>query len=186
VRILGIDPGSRVTGYGVVDLDGGKLTRVAGGVVRPGHRDLAQRLADIYSELCAVIAATSPDCAALESVFAAHNARSALILGQARGAALLACGIAQLRVAEYAPTQVKGAVAGYGGAGKAQVQNMVQRLLGLDELPAADEADALAIAICHGHSSSGVGRSDDVTPRSRTRPRRRPDPRAFRTGGEIR
>jgi crossover junction endodeoxyribonuclease RuvC len=164
----------------VVDLDGANLTRVAGGVIRPGQRELAQRLADIYSELRSVIAATSPECAALESVFAAHNVRSALILGQARGAALLACGIEQLRVAEYAPSQVKAAVAGYGGAGKTQVQNMVQRLLALSELPATDEADALAIAICHGHSSSGVGRSTAAAPRTRSGPRRRPrDPAAW-------
>ena len=157
MRILGIDPGSRATGYGVVELDGSALCHVESGVIRPPKAALAVRLAHIFGELERVIAATRPDTGALEAIFASHNARSALVLGHARGAALLACGRAGLEVGEYAPSQVKGAVVGYGAAAKSQVQRMVQKLLGLPESPASDAADALAVAICHGHSSRGVG-----------------------------
>ena len=155
MRILGIDPGSRATGYGVVEFDGSRLRRVVGGVIRPPQSALAARLAGTFAALERVIAETTPAGAALESVFAARNVRSALLLGHARGVALLACGMVDLPTAEYAPTQVKGAVVGHGGASKAQVQRMVQQLLGLAESPPADEADALAVAICHGHASRG-------------------------------
>ena len=157
MRILGIDPGSRATGFGVVEFEGSLLRHVASGVIRPPEGALAARLAHIFAELERVIAATRPDGSALEAVFASHNARSALVLGHARGAALLACGRAGLDVGEYAPAQVKTAVAGYGAAAKTQVQRMVQKLLGLPESPASDAADALAVAICHGHSARLVG-----------------------------
>ena len=153
LRILGIDPGSRATGYGIVDFEGSALRRVASGVVRPpADAPLARRLAVIYSELVEVIERFSPERAALEGVFAARNPRAALQLGQARGAALLACGLAELDATEYTPMQVKVAVVGYGRASKQQVQQMVERLLALPARPASDEADALAIAVCHGHS----------------------------------
>jgi crossover junction endodeoxyribonuclease RuvC len=152
VRILGIDPGSRATGYGVIEVEGSSLARVAGGVIRPAAEPLPERLGQIALALENVIAETRPDGAAVESVFAARNARSALLLGQARGAALVACGRSGLETAEYAPTRVKQAVVGYGSAPKPQVQRMVQRLLALAVLPASDEADALAIAICHAHT----------------------------------
>jgi crossover junction endodeoxyribonuclease RuvC len=159
VRIIGIDPGSRATGYGVVDLQGAKLSRVASGVIRPDPaRPLGERLAAIYEGLAGVIAATRPERAAVESVFAAKNARAALMLGQARGVALLACGIARLDAAEYSPMQVKLAVTGHGAASKEQVQRMVERLLVLASLGAADEADALAVAVCHAHSAPRGGR----------------------------
>jgi crossover junction endodeoxyribonuclease RuvC len=153
VRILGIDPGSRATGYGVVEVEGSRLARVAGGVIRPGAPLLSERLACIVATLEGVIQKTDPEGSALESVFTARNPRSALLLGQARGAALAACGIAGLPAAEYAPAQVKRAVVGYGAARKEQVQRMVQRLLGLASPPPADEADALAVAICHANWS---------------------------------
>lgn len=158
MRILGIDPGSRATGFGVVDFDGGRPRRVAGDVIRTAEGSLVVRLTRIFAELERVIAATKPDAAALESVFASHNVRSALVLGHARGAALLACGRAGLPVAEYAPAQVKGAVAGYGRAAKGQVQRMVARLLALEACPPVDEADALAVALCHGHGARGLER----------------------------
>jgi crossover junction endodeoxyribonuclease RuvC len=150
VRVLGIDPGSVATGWGIVDWAGSSLHHVASGVVRPGSGDPAERLARIHAELFALVQAHAPQTAALEAVFVARNPRSALKLGQARGVALAVCGAVGLLPAEYAPARVKGAVAGYGAADKAQVQAMVQRLLGLPRLPARDAADALAIAICHG------------------------------------
>jgi crossover junction endodeoxyribonuclease RuvC len=153
LRILGIDPGSRATGWGVVELSGSRLRRIDGGVIRPGEAPVADRLLAIFAGLRAAIAANAPDAAAIESVFAARNPRSALLLGQARGVALLACAEGALGCAEYAPMQVKGAVSGFGAAPKDQVQRMIQRLLGLAAPPPTDEADALAVAICHGHSA---------------------------------
>lgn len=169
MRILGVDPGTRATGYGVVEFGpspseparGGArgLRRVAGGVIRPDSgAPLGERLAGIHAELCALIERFQPDGTAVENVFSARNARSALTLGHARGVALAALATSGLETGEYSPSQVKLAVVGHGAAAKPQVQRMVQRLLGLEKLPAADEADALAIAICHGHSR-GSGRS---------------------------
>ena len=155
MRILGVDPGTRATGYGLVDLEGSRLSRVAGGVIRPGEGPLGQRLAGIQARLAAVIEEFSPDCTAVEGVFASRNARSALTLGHARGVALAVLAASGLEPGEYSPAQVKLAVVGHGSAAKSQVQRMVQRLLGLVELPPADEADALAVAICHGHSQAG-------------------------------
>ncbi|MFQ5513375.1 MAG: crossover junction endodeoxyribonuclease RuvC [Myxococcota bacterium] len=153
MRILGIDPGSRATGYGVVEREGASLRRVGGGVIRSeGGVTLAARLARIHAELRRVIGEHRPDAAALEAVFSARNPRSALLLGQARGAALAACGGAGLTAAEYSPSQVKQAVVGYGAADKRQVQLMVQRLLALGAPCPSDESDALAVAICHAHS----------------------------------
>ncbi len=147
---MGIDPGSRAMGYGVVQREGSKLRRIGSGVIRPRGGSMPERLAELYEKLSAVIAEHSPETAALESVFLARNPRSALLLGQARGVALAACGAAGLDTAEYAPTEVKMAVAGYGRAEKSQVQGMIVRLLALDRVPGSDEADALAVAICHG------------------------------------
>jgi crossover junction endodeoxyribonuclease RuvC len=180
VRILGIDPGSRATGYGVVEVDGSRLVRLAGGVIRPGAQLLSERLACIVATLESVIQKTDPQASALESVFTARNPRSALLLGQARGAALVACGIAGLPTEEYAPAQVKRAVVGYGAAGKEQVQRMVQRLLGLASLPATDEADALAVALCHANWSRSPIPPRSAKPRAARRsatPVRRATPR---------
>lgn len=152
MRILGIDPGTRATGYGVVEFEGSVLRRVAGGVVRPRDGDLALRLHELYCALEQMVRETAPDRAALEAVFSARNPRSALLLGHARGVALAACAATGLVPEEYAPGRIKRAVVGYGGASKSQVQRMVQRLLGLAAPPPVDEADALAVAICHGHS----------------------------------
>ncbi len=149
LRILGIDPGSRATGYGIVRRDGSRFSRVDGGVIRPNGATVAERLSQILAGLRVVVEAQRPDAAALESVFTAKNPRSALLLGEARGVALAVCGAAGLETAEYAPTEVKLAVVGYGRADKSQVQQMVQRLLGLAGPPPQDEADALAVAICH-------------------------------------
>jgi crossover junction endodeoxyribonuclease RuvC len=155
IRILGIDPGLNRTGYGVIEIGGGRLRHVAAGVIRVPSGDLAQRLAHILGELAGVIRATQPSEAVVEKVFVNINAQSTLLLGQARGAALCAAVTAGLKVHEYTALQVKQAVVGYGKADKIQVQKMVQRLLALERAPGPDAADALACSICHAHSGAG-------------------------------
>jgi crossover junction endodeoxyribonuclease RuvC len=155
VRILGIDPGSRVLGYAVLDCDDGarrRLRYVECGVVE-ARRDapLERRLAEIAEGLEEVIRELGPQTVAAEDVFTAGNARSALLLGQARGAALAVCGRAGLRVHAYAPAVVKQAVTGRGRAPKDQVARMVQVLVGLRKVPRADAADALAVAVAHAN-----------------------------------
>lgn len=157
MRILGVDPGTRATGYGVIDLSGSRLRRVDSGVIRLPSGTLAGRLATVHREIAAVIQELRPESAAVESVFSARNARSALLLGHARGVVLATFALAGLSSDEYSPTAVKTAVVGYGAASKFQVQQMVQRLLLLPAPPPSDEADALAVAICHGHSRGGRG-----------------------------
>jgi crossover junction endodeoxyribonuclease RuvC len=151
-RILGIDPGSRATGYGVVDTDGQRSRAVHFGVIRvAGDLPLARRLDLLYAGLVAVVEEYGPDEAAIEEIFTAKNARSALVLGHARGVLLLAAG-RHCEVHEYAARKVKKAVAGYGQADKHQVGHMVKTLLGLPKVPAQDAADALAIALCHAYA----------------------------------
>ncbi len=160
MRILGIDPGSTATGYGVVDYSRGRLTHVTHGVIRTHRSDsLAARLARIHSYVLEVAQKNTPDSSVVEKVFLASNPRSALVLGQARGAALAALATHGLEVHEVSAREVKKAVAGTGAAQKKQVQSMVVRLLNLDSSPPTDAADALAIAICHAHAGrlSGVG-----------------------------
>jgi crossover junction endodeoxyribonuclease RuvC len=155
LRILGIDPGTAITGYGVVEGDGDGLSLGAYGAIKtPSNKPLPQRLQQIYRELRALIAELAPDSAAVEELFFSKNARTALAVGHARGVALLALTDAGLPIQEYKPAEVKQAVAGYGNAPKDQVQGMVQLLLGLDQIPRPDDAaDALAVAICHFHSA---------------------------------
>ena len=148
-RVLGIDPGSRRTGYGVVDWRRGALRYVASGCVATADGVFANRLADIYRGVGTVIASHAPDEFAVEEVFVARNPASALKLGQARGVAIAAAVGAGLAVREYASRAVKLAVVGTGRAEKEQVQYMVRAMLGLDAAPSADAADALAVAICH-------------------------------------
>jgi len=142
------------TGYGVIEAAGGRLAYVGSGVIRVPPGELAQRLAHILSGLAEVIRATQPSEAVVEKVFVNVNAQSTLLLGQARGTALCAAVAAGLKVHEYTALQVKQAVVGYGKADKLQVQKMVQRLLALERVPAADAADALACSICHAHSAA--------------------------------
>jgi crossover junction endodeoxyribonuclease RuvC len=154
VRILGIDPGSLVTGYGVVERRGARVHHIAHGTLRPPRAAaLAGRLAAIHAGLSRVIEAHRPDLVVVEQVFVAVNVRAALVLGQARGVALAAASAAGLGVEELSPQQVKRAVVGTGTARKAQVQHMVQRLLGLEVAPPQDAADALAAALCRAHHS---------------------------------
>ena len=157
VRILGIDPGLRVTGFGVLDRTGQTLRYVGSGVVRTAGVALPQRLKVILDSLGEVIAEHAPDQVAVEKVFVNVNPESTLLLGQARGAAICAAVARGLPVAEYTALQVKQAVVGNGHAAKDQVQDMVRRLLALPGDPAADAADALACAICHAHGGMGLG-----------------------------
>lgn len=153
MRILGIDPSSVATGFGLIDRADGALRHVAHGVLRPPRAaPLPERLAFLQRGLAEVIVTHRPDLGVVERVFVARSPRSALVLGQARGIALAALGLAGLPVHEVAPRQVKQAVVGEGGAEKRQVQLMVSRLLGLERAPATDAADALAAAICQAHA----------------------------------
>lgn len=152
MKILGIDPGLRVTGFGVITKQGNKLSYIASGTIRTPDADLPQRLKTILDGVSEVITSYQPDCAVIEKVFVNVNPQSTLLLGQARGAAICALVKANLNVAEYTALQVKQAVVGQGKAHKEQVQDMVQRLLLLSGTPSSDAADALAVAICHAHS----------------------------------
>ncbi len=153
VRILGLDPGSRVCGYGVIDERDGELTYVECGLLTaPESRPMEERLGEIARGLREVIAELAPAVVAVEDVFVRENARTALALAQARGMALAVIGLAGLRVASYPPALVKKSVAGSGGAGKDQIARMVQVLIGLRSLPRADATDALAVAITHGRT----------------------------------
>ena len=159
MRVFGIDCGTEFTGYGVVELDASarttKLVHCAAGTIRLNKKHkTGDRLAQVYAELTALIALHQPDVIAIEEVFFSANAKSALKLGQVRGVALLAASLSGKPVAEYAPLSIKSAVVGYGLAAKEQVQFMVMRLLDLQVAPdSPDAADALAIAICHLHTS---------------------------------
>lgn len=153
VRILGIDPGSRVTGYGVIDVVGVKPCYVASGCIRTAEGALEQRLAQIYAGLSEVVGLHRPNQVAIERVFMAKNPDSALKLGQARGAALVCMANHGLGLAEYAARQIKQAVTGQGGADKEQVQHMVTAILQLSTTPQADAADALAIALTHAYNA---------------------------------
>jgi crossover junction endodeoxyribonuclease RuvC len=156
-RILGIDPGLRITGFGLIVCVGGKLTYVTSGCIRNTSGSLPDRIAMILRDLSGVIAAHHPTEVAVEKVFVNVNPNSTLLLGQARGAAISAAVLADLPVTEYTALQVKQAVVGHGKAAKEQVQDMVRRLLALSATPSADAADALACAICHAHGREGMG-----------------------------
>jgi len=162
MRVFGIDCGTEITGFGVVDSDdSGPLTRIVcktSGAIRLGKsKTLSERLAEVHRTLSLELERWQPEVVAIEEVFYSVNAKSALKLGQVRGVALLAAAQLRLPVAEYAPLSIKSAVVGYGLAKKEQVQFMVARLLNLPELPQpADAADALAIAICHLHTAQTI------------------------------
>ena len=165
-RILGIDPGLRVTGFGVIASDGVRLRYVTSGCIRMNSGDLPERLKVILRDLGTVIATHAPAEVAIEKVFVNVNPHSTLLLGQARGAAISAAVLAELPVAEYTALQIKQAVVGHGKAAKQQVQEMVRRLLALPATPSADAADALACAICHAH---GEGLSELARAKRRRR-----------------
>ena len=157
-RILGIDPGLRVTGFGVIEMLGNQLQYVASGCIKSNDKQtLPERLATLFSGIGEVVDTYRPAQAVVEKVFVNVNPQSTLLLGQARGAAISALVHAGLPVNEYTALQVKQAVVGHGKAAKEQVQQMVMRLLKLDGAPSADAADALACAICHAHGGQGLG-----------------------------
>lgn len=164
MRILGIDPGLRITGFGVIEKLGDKITYIASGTIKTASgktddkEELPARLKLILEGLFEVIETYQPVQVAVEKVFVNVNPQSTLLLGQARGAAISAAVIRQLPVAEYTALQVKQAVVGNGHAKKEQVQEMVKRLLNLPATPSQDSADALACAICHAHGGQGLGK----------------------------
>jgi crossover junction endodeoxyribonuclease RuvC len=161
-RIIGIDPGSRITGYGILDTDGFRHTYITSGHISIKGDELPERLGMIFKEVAKVIEQWQPDSMAIEQVFVNRNVDSALKLGQARGAAICAGVCAELSVGEYTPRAIKKAVVGTGAAEKQQIQQMMQMLLGLKTRPQSDEADALAIAMCHANhvhiKTSGIAR----------------------------
>jgi crossover junction endodeoxyribonuclease RuvC len=180
MRILGIDPGSVATGYGVIEQRAGRLRHLAHGTLRPPAGEaLATRLATIHRGLLEVIEAHRPELAVVEQVFVAASPRSALVLGQARGAALAAAAAAGLVVDEVGTREVKRALVGTGAAAKRQVQDMVRQLLALESRPPQDAADALAAAICRAHQGVLAGLARGATPRRRARGSRR------RAGGFV-
>lgn len=150
-RILGIDPGSRLTGFGVLDFVDDRAAYVASGTVKSLNGDFPDRLKQIFESIASIVDEYAPDAVAIESVFMHKNASSALKLGQARSAALCATFSCKVEVHEYAPRAIKQAVTGTGSATKEQIQHMVVSLLNLERAPSEDAADALAAALCHGH-----------------------------------
>lgn len=155
MRVIGIDPGTAITGWGVVEGDGNALQLIAcGAITTPAGTPLPQRLQVIYRQLTGLIEQWQPDASAIEELFFSKNAKTALAVGHGRGAAMLALANAGLPISEYKPLEVKQALTGYGGADKMQMQQMVKLLLALDDIPRPDDAaDALAVAICHLHSA---------------------------------
>ena len=153
MRILGIDPGTATTGYGVIDVVDGEMTMVTYGTIKtPAHTPMEDRLLQIHTEMCALLVEYQPDTAGVEELFFGRNATTAITVGQARGVILLCLAQAGISIGEYSPPKIKNAVAGYGGADKAQVQLMVRHTLDLAETPRPDDAaDGLAIAITHYH-----------------------------------
>jgi crossover junction endodeoxyribonuclease RuvC len=164
MRILGIDPGLRVTGFGVIDKSGQTLTYVTSGVIKTADADLPSRLNTIFEGISTLVRQHSPDQSSIEKVFVNVNPQSTLLLGQARGAAICGLVASGVPVAEYTALQLKQAVVGYGRATKEQMQQMVVRLLGLSGVPSSDAADALGMAICHAHAGGATAALGDLAP----------------------
>ncbi|MEN6438861.1 MAG: crossover junction endodeoxyribonuclease RuvC [Syntrophobacter sp.] len=159
MRTIGVDPGSRFTGYGIVEGDGFRLHYIHHGTIRlPASRSFPERLQMIYEQLCQAIGEYKPECMAVEEVFFAKNVKSALSLGQARGVALLAGTSHGLSIHEYSALRIKQAVAGYGRAAKDQVTGMIQRLFRIDDQIEPNAADGLAVAVCHINTQSSSNR----------------------------
>ncbi len=158
MRILGIDPGSRLTGFGIIEVNGDQAIAVQHGVIKAGTGEFPERLGIIFAGICDLIGEHRPGEVAIETVFMSRNAGTALKLGQARGAAICAAISLGLPVSEYAPRSIKQAIVGRGGADKVQVQHMVTVLLQLKEKLQEDAADALAVALCHQHTQQTLNR----------------------------
>lgn len=168
-RILGIDPGSLITGFGIIDSSGNHSKPVNHGIIQTKSSELPVKLHTIYNELDKIIDHYQPDEVAIEKIFMHRNADSALKLGQARGAAITICVNRQLKIFEYTANQVKQATVGKGHAAKKQVQHMIKVLLCLDKIPQEDAADALAVALCHAHTHGSVKRIAGIKGISRGR-----------------
>lgn len=167
MRILGIDPGFAIMGYGIIDMKGNRFTPVKYGALTT-DKDMAMpdRLKHLYHGLMELICEYTPEVAAIEELFFNTNSKTAILVGQARGVAILACANAGLKLCEYTPLQIKQGLIGYGRAEKKQIQIMVKTILGLSEIPKPDDtADALAAAICHGHSAGFLNRLEQVKQR---------------------
>lgn len=162
-RILGIDPGSQITGYGIIDIKGNHAIHITHGCIHIDAEELPDKLLIIFEQVSAVVTQYHPEEMAIERVFMHRNADSALKLGQARGAAITACATQGLNIFEYTANQVKQATVGKGHAAKEQVQHMVKVLLCLEQIPQQDAADALGVALCHGHSRQGLMRLREVS-----------------------
>nr|VFK38130.1 MAG: Holliday junction endonuclease RuvC [Candidatus Kentron sp. TC]VFK54466.1 MAG: crossover junction endodeoxyribonuclease RuvC [Candidatus Kentron sp. TC] len=170
-RILGIDPGSRITGYGVLAIQGNRAAHITDGCIRTIEGDPAQKLKIIFEGVTEIIREYRPHEIAIEQVFLHRNVASAFKLGQARGAALMAGILHPLPIYEYAPTEIKQAVTGKGNATKEQIQYMIRILLNLPRIPKTDAADALATALCHGHTHQTNTQIPVMRARSRSRKR---------------
>lgn len=160
--VLGIDPGSRLTGFGLIGIEGHRVSYIESGCIRAGEGDFAGRLKIIFDGVCDIIEIYRPSEVAIEQVFMHRNPDSALKLGQARGAAICAVMSKGLTLSEYMPSEIKKATVGKGNAAKEQVQHMVQALLKLPGMPQADAADALAVALCHNHTSQTLRHLEGV------------------------
>lgn len=163
LRILGIDPGSRITGYAVIEFDGLKEHALQFGCIHGNHKSAIHRLHEIYSGLRKIIIQHQPSTLAIETVFVNKNVQSALKLGQARGAALVACAEYGLDAHEYNPRQIKQAITGFGAASKHQIQTLMRHHFNLSQTPNPDAADALAIALCHRYHANWQQRIDSAT-----------------------
>ena len=165
--ILGIDPGSRITGYGIIREEKGKFQYIDSGCIRTSLESLSHRLMDIFNGICELLDLHSPDEVAIEQVFMHQNPSSALKLGHARGVAMVAVASHRIQLYEYSAREVKQSVVGYGAAEKSQVNHMVVNLLQLNKAPQVDAADALGIAICHSHTRRGLLALSQTTKRGR-------------------
>ena len=168
-RILGIDPGSRFTGYGLIEMNAGTARHISHGTIRLPQSEITEKLSTLFQQLILIIDEFGPDEVSVENIFLHKNADSALKLGQARGCAITACAEKNLPVFEYTANQVKQATVGRGHAAKQQVQHMIKVLLCLESAPEVDAADALAIAICHGHHREGLKRMAGARQHNRRR-----------------
>jgi len=172
-RILGIDPGSRLTGFGILEMQGSRAVWIGSGCIRTAEGTLDTRLKTICQELEALLEEHQPQEVAIEQVLVHRNPDSALKLGQARGAAISTVALRSLPLSEYSPTEIKKAIVGKGNAAKAQIQHMVQHLLGLNKLPQEDAADAFAAALCHAHLRQSMQQLSPRLPAGVRRLRRR-------------
>ncbi len=164
MRILGIDPGYAILGYGIVEMKGNHFEVCGyGAITTEASMNMTDRLKCLYTSLTEIIAEYEPEVASIEELFFNTNTKTAIMVGQARGVAILACANSGMEIAEYTPLQIKQALVGYGRAEKKQVQSMVKTILHLNEVPKPDDtADALAAAICHGHSANANKRLSKV------------------------